>query len=418
VSLRSPLRRPWNMVHQTTNTSRASAMSASTMMSHMRPLWSLALALLGGCVAAPPRPVVPPSTLVRPVAPAPRPTLSPERAARWVAADWDALPGWADDRLAEWWPAFGLSCRRPAPAWAETCARAQLEAPADEAATRAFAMRWLQPWRIESADGQAEGMATGYFEPLIEAARRPRDGFRVPVYAPPADIATRRPHWTRQELDTLPAAQAALRGQEIAWIEDPLDLLLLQVQGSGRLRFAEPDSPPQTLRVVFAGHNDHPFRSPARWLIEQGELRAEGASWPAVRAWALQNPARLQELLWANPRVVYFRTEPLIDPTLGPRGAQGVPLTAGRSVAVDPAAVPYGTPLWIATGHPQTAAPLRRLVVAQDTGSAITGAVRIDYFWGSGVEAQAAAGRMKHPLRMWALWPRGVVRNDGPQRAP
>jgi membrane-bound lytic murein transglycosylase A len=361
----------------------------------MRALWPLAL-WLAGCTAVPPS--MPPQRA---------PAAPPERAARWIAVDWGALPGFADDRLVEAWQAWRLSCRRPTSPWVETCARATLESPTDEAAVRRFVSAWMQPYRVESIDGQVEGLATGYFEPLIDASRQAREGYTVAIHAPPADLAARRPHWTRQEIDTLPAAQAALRGREIAWIEDPLDLVLLQVQGSGRLRLTEPDGSVQTLRVAFAGHNDQPFRSPARWLVEQGELRADGASWPAVRAWALQNPARRQELLWANPRVVYFRIEPLPDPAAGPRGAQGVPLTAGRSVAVDPTAMPYGTPAWIATTDPSSGAPLRRLVVAQDTGSAITGAVRIDYFWGSGADALAAAGRMRHPLRVWALWPRG-----------
>jgi membrane-bound lytic murein transglycosylase A len=332
--------------------------------------------------------------------------------ARWVATDWAALPGWSDDRALELWPAFTQSCQRPPKGWAETCARALLEAPADDTTARESLMRWLQPWRVEAANGSAEGLATGYFEPMLEASRMPGTKFSVPLYTPPGDLKARQPHWTRQELDMLPAARAAMRGREIAWIEDPIDLLVLQIQGSGRLRITEANGRVQLLRVAFAGHNGHPYRSPGQWLVDQGAVRPGAASWAALRAWAAQNPQRLQELLWANPRVVYFRPEPLPDPAQGPRGAQGVPLTPGRSVAVDPAALPYGTPLWIDTtqiaqGAPP--APLRRLVMAQDTGSAITGAVRIDYFWGWGEAAQAQASRMKNPLRLWALWPRGLL---------
>jgi membrane-bound lytic murein transglycosylase A len=137
-------------------------------------------------------------------------------------------------------------------------------------------------------------------------------------------------------------------------------------------------------------------------------VRAGEASLPAIRDWARRNPQRVRALLWSNPRFVFFKEEPLPDATLGPRGAQGVPLTPGRSVAVDPQAVPYGTPLWLDTTEPLSATPLQRLVMAQDTGSAITGAVRADYFWGAGETAEAQAGRMKQPLRWWALWPRGV----------
>ncbi len=166
----------------------------------------------------------------------------------------------------------------------------------------------------------------------------------------------------------------------------------------------------QHQRIQRAGHpGDHlaAQRRLGRWLSDQGELRADGASWPAIRQWGERaGPARLQQMLWANPRVVFFREEPLPDDGAGPRGAQGVPLTAGRSVAVDPQAVPYGTPLWISTTEPLSATPLRRLVMAQDTGTAIQGAVRIDYFWGAGEQAEQQAGRMKQPLQVWALWPR------------
>jgi membrane-bound lytic murein transglycosylase A len=367
------------------------------------------LGALAACTTAPPAPTLPPTT-EQPPGVAPEPGTPPARgAARWVAADWSALPGFADDRTAELWPALRQSCTRPAPGWAPLCARATLENPADDAAARRWLVATLQPYRLEAAGGQAEGLATGYHEPIIDASRRAGARWRVAVHAPPADLATRRPHWTRQQLDTLPAAAASLRGREIVWIEDPVDLLVLQIQGSGRLRVTEPDGRVQQVRLAFAGHNDQPYQSVGRWLIDQGELRPGSASWPTIRAWTVQNPARVQEMLWANPRVVYFREEPLPDPTLGPRGAQGVPLTPGRSIAVDPSSVPFGTPVWIDTTEPLSATPLRRAVMAQDTGGAIVGAVRADFFWGWGAEAEAQAGRMKQPLRMWALWPKGTA---------
>jgi membrane-bound lytic murein transglycosylase A len=204
----------------------------------------------------------------------------------------------------------------------------------------------------------------------------------------------------------VPAAQASLRGRELAYLADPLDVLLLQVQGSGRLNLIQADGTRKLVRVAFAGHNDLPYQSVGRWLIDQGELRSDQASWPAIRQWAKQNPRRINELLWANPRVVFFREETLPDPQLGPRGAQAVPLTPQRSVAVDPQSIPYGTALWLDTTEPLSNAPLRRVVMAQDTGGAIVGAVRADYFWGWGDEAEAQAGRMKQNLRMWVLWPK------------
>jgi membrane-bound lytic murein transglycosylase A len=338
---------------------------------------------------------------------------------RWVPVDWSELPGWADDNQAAAWPALRAGCARPVPGWAELCARVLLaDAPADDDSARRWVAAHLQPYRVESLSGSADGMITGYFEPLVAASRQPRGAFRVPLHAAPADLATRRPYWTRQQLDTVPEAINTLRGREIAWVEDPLDVLVLQIQGSGRLRFRLADGRQQTVRLAFAGHNDQPYRSVGRWLIEQGELTADSASWPAIKAWAQNNPKRVQAMLWANPRVVFFREEPLPEPATGPRGAMGVALTPGRSIAVDPLSVPYGSPVWLDTTEPLTRTPLRRLVLAQDTGSAITGAVRADYFWGTGADAEAQAGRMKQPLRMWVLWPKGAAGGVGPLTAP
>ena len=342
--------------------------------------------------------------------------------ARWVPVAWDALPGWLADRSAELWPALRAGCAKPATGWAAVCARAATFNPPDDGFARDFLQRELQPYRIEALDGQDQGLATGYFEPLVAASRRAKPGFTVPLHRPPVDLAQRKPYWTRQQLDQLPSAAAALRGQEIAFVASPLDLLVLQIQGSGRLRVSEVDGTERTVRLAYAGHNDQPYKSVGRWLIDQGELRPDAASWPAIRDWGIRaTPERLQQMLWANPRVVFFREEALVDDVVGqnptsaptgPRGAQGVPLSAGRSVAVDPQAVPYGTPLWLDTTEPLSSTPLRRLVMAQDTGTAITGAVRVDYFWGGGDVAEQQAGRMKQPLRLWALWPRP----DGPAR--
>jgi len=413
-------------------TSSTSAAKASSRMTHMtgafvRPrrlgtaqilgtLAFVAAAALAGCSSAPPattaaRAATAPAAVGSVPAESIRDDLGTatiERPrARWVAVRWSDLPGWGDDRVGEFWTAFLRSCERPTPAWLAACAKArQAGAPHGDTALRDWLQRQLRPYRVESLERDPVGLATGYFEPLVEASRTPRAGFRIPLYAPPADLATRSPYWTRQQLETLPAAQRSVRGREIAWLHDPLDALLLQVQGSGRLAFIDERGRSQALvRVAYAGHNEQPYKSVGRWLIEQGELRSGEASWPAIRAWARQHPRRIDEMLHSNPRVVFFREEALPDPELGPKGAQGVPLSPGRSIAVDPQSVPYGTPVWLDTTEPLATRPLRRLVVAQDTGSAIVGAVRADYFWGWGDEAEAAAGKMKQPLRMWALWP-------------
>ena len=359
------------------------------------------LGVLAGCSTAPPTPTPPP----RAEAPAP----PQPGASRWVAVGFDQLPGWQADRSTELWPALLRNCDRAPPAWVTLCAEARLTAPGDDAATRQWLAQRLQPYRVEASDGTATGLLTGYYEPLIDASRVRRAPYLVPLHAPPADLGQRKPYWTRQQLDTLPGAQAALRGREIAYVADPLDALVLQIQGSGRLRLQGSDGRMQTVRLAFAGHNDQPYASVGRWLINQGELKADGANWPAIKDWAKRNPKRVQEMLWANPRVVFFREEPLPDPSVGPRGAMGVPLTPGRSIAVDPKSVPYGTLLWLDSTEPLSSTALQRLVLAQDTGSAIIGAVRADYFWGWADGAEAQAGRMKQPLRLWVLWPKAAT---------
>lgn len=334
------------------------------------------------------------------------PTTLTRARSRWVPVGWSELPGWSDDRTRELWPALLAGCAKPVDGWAGVCKLARALQPADDAQARDFLQRTLQPYRVEALDGDVTGLATGYFEPYLNASRMPRSTMRVALWRPPADLATRKPWWTRQQLDTLPAARASVRGHEIAYVADPLDALMVQVQGSGRMRITEPDGRERLLRLAYAGHNDHAYKSIGRWLVEQGELRVEEASWQTIRDWARRYPDRLNEMLWSNPRVVFFREEPLPDEAIGPRGAQGVPLTPGRSVAVDPQSVPYGSVLWLDTTEPLTSQPMRRVVMAQDTGSAISGAVRIDYFWGWGGQAEVQAGRMKQAVRVWALWPR------------
>jgi membrane-bound lytic murein transglycosylase A len=326
--------------------------------------------------------------------------------ARWVPAAYGELPGWGGDRLVDVFTALRLGCATPADGWAAVCAQARTFMPADDVAARRWLEDRMKVYRIESLDGEASGLITGYYEPLIAASRKPSATRRIALYAAPADLAQRKPWWTRQQIDTQPEAQAALKGRELAWVEDPLDALVLQIQGSGRLRVTEADGSERLVRLAYAGHNDQPYRSLGRWLIDQGELKPGEASWPAIKDWARRNPKRLNELLWQNPRMVFFREEPLPNPALGPKGAQGVPLTPGRSIAVDPQSIPYGTPVWLDSTEPLSARPLQRLVMAQDTGSAINGAVRADFFWGWGDEAEAQAGRMKQPLRAWVLWPR------------
>ena len=239
-----------------------------------------------------------------------------------------------------------------------------------------------------------------------------RPGFEVPLYAPPDGLSEARragrPWFSRQEIETNLQARDALRGREVAWLADPIDALVLHIQGSGRVRITNSDGSTRVVRLAFAGSNEQPYQSVGRWLLDRGLIK--DASWQGIKAWIVNtqqsNPRLVQEMLWSNPRYVFFREEVrgAADADLGPRGAQGVPLTAGRSIAVDKDSIPYGTPVWLASAGGNGS--LQRLVFAQDTGSAIVGAVRADYFAGTGAEAGDYAGRMKQGLRLWVLWPK------------
>ena len=415
------------MVHQTiaiktTNASKASSkirpmqLSLSTPLVFNRPAFAtrwmavsaaLSLAILGtlsGCSSAPPLDETPTAAKPSPDDSRPLPPSITQGRSRWVAVPWSDLPGLEQDALHEAWPAWLRSCERSNPVWARLCPEVRALAQASSEAQRDWLRRRLQAYRVESHQAEVNGLLTAYYEPLLDASRQPRDGFRVPLYAAPADLGKRKPWYTRQEMETLPTAKNALRGKELVYLNDPVDAMVLHIQGSGIVRVSEPDGRQRMVRMAYAGTNDQPYKSIGRWLLDQGLVR--DASWPGIKAWIARNPARTQELLWSNPRVVFFKEEALPPGTTppGPKGAQGVPLTAGRSIAVDRESIPYGTPVWLSSRGPQTS--LNRLVLAQDTGTAIVGAVRADYYAGSGPEAGELAGRLKQPLQLWALWPR------------
>lgn len=375
--------------------------------------WSAAvcgLALLAACGSAPRAPSVAVEPERPPVATPQVGALAPGALAqgksRWVPVPWEDLPGWGQDAWFDAWNAWLRSCERSVPPWQALCAEVRLQSIAAVEDQRAWMQQRLQPYRVESPQGDANGLLTAYYEPVLEASRLPQGAFVVPLYRAPADLGSRKPWFSRQEIDTLAQAQAALQGRALAYLADPVDALVLQIQGSGRLRVQQPDGSVRWVRLAYAGTNDHPYRSVGRWLLDQGLVK--DASWPGIKAWLAQNPQRQQELLWANPRVVFFKEEAVAggDSDEGPRGAQGVALTPGRSIAVDPASIPYGTPVWLVSSGAQVA--LQKLVLAQDTGSAITGAVRADYFAGWGAQAGELAGRLRQGLQLWTLWPKSA----------
>jgi membrane-bound lytic murein transglycosylase A len=340
------------------------------------------------------------------------PSPSQSYRSRWLPVSWQELPGWQNDNLQDAWNAWLQNCERPGPLFAPLCQDVRQLTLGSDDDRRLWMMSHLQPYRVEAIEGGSDGLLTSYYEPMFEASATQRPGFEVPLYAPPDGLADAkragRAWFSRQDIETSPQAQAALRGREVAWLADPVDALVLHIQGSGRLRITGADGRVRVVRMAFAGSNEQPYQSVGRWLLDRGYIR--DASWSGIKAWIAStqanNPRLVQEMFWSNPRYVFFREETRsgADMSLGPRGAQGVPLTPGRSIAVDKDSIPYGTPVWLASEGGNGS--LHRLVFAQDTGSAITGAVRADYFAGTGPEAGDFAGRMKQGLRLWVLWPK------------
>jgi membrane-bound lytic murein transglycosylase A len=209
------------------------------------------------------------------------------------------------------------------------------------------------------------------------------------------------PYESRSEI----AAGDSLRGNELLWVDDPIEAFFLQVQGSGRVQL----DGGSVVRVGYGEQNGHPYRSIGRWLADQGELPLEQTSMQSIKAWAARNPRRVNELLDQNPSFVFFRELPLGDPRAGPQGAMGVALTPGVSLAVDPRYLPLGAPLVLSTTHPTSKLPLARPMLAQDTGGAIRGPLRFDFFWGFGPEAGELAGRTRADGAAWLLVPRGTT---------
>lgn len=335
------------------------------------------------------------------------------------------LPGWPGDDLPDALPPLLGTCDalkdRPAEAppagtgallrldarpvaWEAACAEAAALAEslhqsgqAGQARVRDFFERRFQPFAAGS------GLLTGYYEPELRGAEYPASPFLVPLYALPTPPPDGQPMPDRAAIET-----GALegRGLELAWVDDPVEAFFLHVQGSGRIRLNDG----RVLRLGYAGKNGHPYRSIGRVLVESGAMPLEAVSMQAIRDWlAAAGPGAAAALLRQNPSYVFFRPVEGLRPDQGPPGTLGVPLTPGRSLAVDPAFIPLGAPVFVATRDPLDGAPLHRLLLAQDTGGAIRGPARGDIFWGWGKAATARAGRMREMAEIFVLLPREAV---------
>ena len=303
----------------------------------------------------------------------------------------DELNGWAADDHAAALAVFLNTCGDlDDPDWRSLCAMAQ-NADAEDA--RAFFELLFRPVLIE--DGEAM-LFTGYFEPELTGSRYPTSRFRYPLYKMPPEARANNPWLTRREI--LTSGVMDNRGLEIAWVDDPVELFFLQIQGSGRVRL--PDG--QYLRVGYGGANGHEYRSIGVELVRRGVFEAHQVSAQVIQNWVRRNQAAGEELLFHNDSYVFFREVSQVPADQGPLGAMNRSITTLRTIAVDPAFHPLGAPVWI---EKDGADPLRRLMIAQDTGSAIKGAQRADVFFGTGDAAGEAAGRLRDPGRMITLLP-------------
>lgn len=346
-----------------------------------------------------------------------------ERNVRVRIASFDMMPGWANDDHAAALRSFQRSCdkilnMRSAATlgglstriedWRTPCLAAR---DVDPRAARQFFELGFVPVRLAPNE---RALVTSYFEPELRASRTPGGEFVHPLYAKPPELITEggeygvlvggrlQPFFSRAEI-----YRGALsgRGLEIAYLDDATDSFFLHVQGSGRLRFTDGS----TTRVAFSAKNGHPFGSPGREMVRRGLAPRGGGSAAQIREYVRANPAAGLDLLSANKSFIFFREVTNLDPNVGPIGALGVQLSDGRSIAVDRRYTTLGAPVWLTADNSPTG-PIRRLVVAQDTGSAIRGVQRADLFWGTGDEAGAMAGRMRHPGDLTILLPAPTVR--------
>lgn len=378
----------------------------------------LFITLLAACASKPPQDVatteLPPPAIEEP---APLPEAEPL-----VPTSWQQLNGWNQDQLSEAFNVFQQSCKAIAQRqqWQTACSAASETMPVDDQSARNFFENYFQPYRVQNEDGSDEGLITGYYGPELAGSRTQTDTYRYPLYTQPEDlliidldeiypelgsyrlrgrVVGNRvvPYFERSEIDN---GDNPLAGNELFWVKDPVELFFLHIQGSGRIRLPNGER----VMVSYANQNGHRYHSIGKLLLERQEMSRDQMSMQNIRRWVNENPEAGKQLLAENPSYIFFRQLP--PEFVSPPGSLGVPLTAERSLAVDPRTIPLGAPVFLATTVPGSNQPLQQLMIAQDTGGAIKGRVRADFFWGMGQDAGNLAGRMKQPGRMWVLLPK------------
>ena len=341
-----------------------------------------------------------------------------------------SLPGWQQEDFQGFWPAFLENCkimRLRATPWAKACQGAE-SVSAQPHEIRRFLESRFNAFALSDASGARSARITGYYEPLLRGSRTREGPYQTPLYRTPPDLinvdlsaiypelkALRLrgrlsegrvvPYYTRAEIET----RGLLTGQELLWVEDPIEAFFLQVQGSGRVQLPNGE----TVRVGYAEQNGHPYQSIGRWLVDRGELRLSDASMQGIKNWVARNPHRRDELLHQNPSMVFFKEINHVHSNAGPPGSMGLPLTPERSLAVDPRFVVEGSLVFLDTRVPKPGVPagdagtaFQRLMIAQDKGSAILGVHRGDIFFGTGAAAGEVAGRMRAEGTMYLVLPK------------
>jgi membrane-bound lytic murein transglycosylase A len=351
-------------------------------------------------------------------------TLVPTKPGIGKQVDWSDLPGWSEDRHAKAWPALLEGCKKmPAkdPRWQPICEDAQTVDVLDDNTARLFFEQHFVAHRFSGDGSKGKGLVTGYYEPLLHGSFQKTDRYRYPLYKRPDDllridlvdlypdlkgkklrgrVVGNRvvPYYDRNEINF---GANPLAGNELLWVDDPVAVFFLHIQGSGRVKM--PDG--SYTGVGYADQNGQPYTSIGRILIEEGEIKKEDISMFTIRDWLRDNPEKSQQLLTRNRSYIFFQLRESAD--THPVGSLNVPLTPARSIAVDPKNIPMGSPVWLDTSWPDGKdTPLRRLVLAQDTGGAIKGYARADMFWGNGPRAEKLAGEMKQEARFFVLVPR------------
>jgi membrane-bound lytic murein transglycosylase A len=384
----------------------------------------LGLLLMTACARPPSEPIVE-KPLTKEAA-AEEPSVE-EEVPTLAAVSWQEVSGWQQDDPSLALGALLKSCTalRLRPQWQPACQAASAVEHSSEFEVRAFFEHYFMPYQVRQQNGSTEGLLTGYYVPDLKGSRTSSSAYPYPLYRRPDDLLVidlsevypdldnyrlrgrvegQRviPYWDRHEID---GQSRPLAGQELFWVADPVELFFLQIQGSGRILLDNGER----IMVNYADQNGHPYKSIGKYLLDRGAMTRDQMSMQNIRSWAMKNPQEVDNLLNQNPSYVFFRELP--GDMTSPPGALGVPLTPGRSLAVDRRYIPLGAPVFVETTWPNSDRPLQRLMMAQDTGGAIKGRVRGDFFWGMGEQAGVQAGRMKQTAKFWVLLPR----EEGPQ---